>query len=895
MANRDYEITLKLKAEIDQAIKGLDRTKQGINEVSRAATRANADIARSGGANRQFAATDAAMRSTAKTARELQFATRGLPAQFTDIGVSLASGQRPMMVLLQQGGQLKDMFGGIGPAARAMGGYITGLINPFTLAAAASVALVAAWKVGSDEATAFNQALILTGNQANATAAELTGLAREMDNLAGITTHSASAALAEVVSSGEFTEDQFKQVAIAAEQMRVATGKSVGDTIKEFAKLKDDPVNALLELNEKQRFLTQAQLDGVRSLQAQGRETEAVTEAFRIYADLYESRSGAIVDNLGTVERLWRGIKGAISESIDAMLEFGREGTRASKAFERALRAMPFGIGSAFSSALNFGSRKPGAGSTSAPDGPVVDSEEARKAIKLQEEQEEARRKFFEDGARYGSDREKLEQRILKMIAEGQAAGIDADKLRARAAQMRAEFEEKATKAKKQADDPNEGARRELDNLQKQVALLDQLEEGETKASESARIHYEITEGAYRNASGALKAQLVEQARALDLERAGIEAKKATAKAFEEVRRAYERVQDALRTPTEVALGTAIAQVETLNAALGKGIATKAEFDQAMGRVVSGAFTRPPEFAGLAPEVGGPAGEVAKTFDAQAELEAWYATQLSLLQQFRAQKIGTEADWNAQEQALTRQHMDALREIESARQQATLASAAATFDQLASIAKAYGGEQSRTYRALFALSRAFAVAQAAVALVNNVAEASKAGFPANIPLIAGALAQGAQIAAMLSGATFSGGGGYAEGGYTGPGAKYQKAGTVHKGEYVQPQERMRERGALDFMRAFHATGMDAIYAWRGYADGGLVGGPAGAPQISAPRWDQHQSPGTGAMPPELRLNLINAFNVDDAIARYFNGPKGDKTYLNAVGRNRTATKTVVMR
>jgi phage-related minor tail protein len=65
----------------------------------------------------------------ALTARELAFATRGLPAQFTDIAVSLQGGQNPMTVLLQQGGQLKDMFGGVGNAARAMGGYVASLVN----------------------------------------------------------------------------------------------------------------------------------------------------------------------------------------------------------------------------------------------------------------------------------------------------------------------------------------------------------------------------------------------------------------------------------------------------------------------------------------------------------------------------------------------------------------------------------------------------------------------------------------------------------------------------------------------------------------------------------------------------------------------------------------------
>lgn len=41
-------------------------------------------------------------------------AMRTLPAQFTDIATQLAGGQSPFLILLQQGGQIKDSFGGIG-------------------------------------------------------------------------------------------------------------------------------------------------------------------------------------------------------------------------------------------------------------------------------------------------------------------------------------------------------------------------------------------------------------------------------------------------------------------------------------------------------------------------------------------------------------------------------------------------------------------------------------------------------------------------------------------------------------------------------------------------------------------------------------------------------------
>lgn len=74
---------------------------------------------------------------TGMSAKQTAAAMRMVPAQLTDIVVSLQGGQAPLTVLLQQGGQLKDMFGGIAPAAKALGGYVLSLVNPFTVSAAA--------------------------------------------------------------------------------------------------------------------------------------------------------------------------------------------------------------------------------------------------------------------------------------------------------------------------------------------------------------------------------------------------------------------------------------------------------------------------------------------------------------------------------------------------------------------------------------------------------------------------------------------------------------------------------------------------------------------------------------------------------------------------------------
>lgn len=74
--------------------------------------------------------------------------------------------------------------------------------------------------------------------------------------------------------------------------------------------------------------------------------------------------------------------------------------------------------------------------------------------------------------------------------------------------------------------------------------------------------------------------------------------------------------------------------------------------------------------------------------------------------------------------------------------------------------------------------------------------------------------------------------GFADGGWTGPGGKYQPAGLVHRGEHVQPQEVVREPGALPFLEQIRRNGFrNTVSSLRdrlaaglpGFAEGGLVG------------------------------------------------------------------------
>jgi phage-related minor tail protein len=249
---------------------------------------------------------------------------RNLPAQLTDISVGLASGQSPMLVLLQQGGQLKDMFGGIGPAAKALGSSLIGLVNPYTLAAAGAGALLLAWKQGSDEAIAYNRSLILTGSYAGLTAGQLQAMAANVSGVSG-TMHEAAAALAEVAGSGKFTASQIQLVGSAAVAVSQMTGEATGKTIKQFQELAEKPVEAILKLNDTQHFLTLSTYEQIKALEDEGRAQDAASLAMQVYSKALNDRRAEVVNNAGLMEQAWHGITGAAKGAWDAMLDVGRQ------------------------------------------------------------------------------------------------------------------------------------------------------------------------------------------------------------------------------------------------------------------------------------------------------------------------------------------------------------------------------------------------------------------------------------------------------------------------------------------------------------------------------------------------------------------------------------------
>ncbi|MEE4461866.1 phage tail length tape measure family protein, partial [Azotobacter chroococcum] len=341
IASLSIEINTRDVARAEEALDDLARAgnraesaagdvRDSMRSVGESAGRAGAAAAAAaGGLDRVSAAARQQadiMRRAGLSAGQYEQAMRMLPMQLTDVAVSLASGMPLWMVAIQQGGQVRDSFGGIGNAARAVVSTLGPLNLAFGGVAATLGALLLAYQQGQNEAQAYQQALVLTGNAAGTSADQLANMAQAMDETGG-TQRQAAAALAEVAATGKVAADQIQLVAQSAVDMERATGRSVSETVKEFVKLADEPSKAAATLNEQYNFLTASVYEQIRALEEQGRTTEAAKLATDTYAAAVQQRAAQVEGSLGLLQRGWRSVTSAAAEAWGAMLNVGRPDT----------------------------------------------------------------------------------------------------------------------------------------------------------------------------------------------------------------------------------------------------------------------------------------------------------------------------------------------------------------------------------------------------------------------------------------------------------------------------------------------------------------------------------------------------------------------------------------
>lgn len=251
-------------------------------------------------------------------------AMRMVAPQMTDIVTQLAGGQNPMLIMIQQGGQLKDVFGGVGPAVRALGGYVASLISPATLAAGAVAGLAFAMYQGSKESDEFRKSIILTGNYAGITEGQLNSLATTVAERMNTSISAAREVMQGLVSTGRFTGSSLDLLGRTIMRMADVSGQATSEILKDFAAMPDGVAKWAAAHNQSMHFVTVAQLEYIRNLEEQGKKEDAMR--FTSQA-LYEHLGTVAPENLGYLERAWNSLGRAVSAVWERMKAVGRDTT----------------------------------------------------------------------------------------------------------------------------------------------------------------------------------------------------------------------------------------------------------------------------------------------------------------------------------------------------------------------------------------------------------------------------------------------------------------------------------------------------------------------------------------------------------------------------------------
>ena len=784
---------------------------------------------------------DDSLTRTGNTAKQTAAALRGVPAQFTDIAVSLQGGQNPLSVFLQQGGQLKDMFGGAGPAAKALGGYVLGLVNPFTVAAAAVGTLGLAYYQGSQEADAFRLSLVTTGNGAGTTALALAGMATTISNTVG-TTGKAAETLALLASNGKIASSSFEQIATAAISFESATGKAVSATVAEFASLADDPVKALAALNEKYNFLTASVYEQVRAAQEMGEKEAAAAIAQEAYANALEARAKTIKESLGTIETAWNSITGAAKSGWDAMLGVGRQQSLDEQIANTkqlledrkasfAARMFPDTLGEGSDSTkflqdrLNLLEKQ----KLLLADQGKAEGDNAR----IQRDGQKAFEEFQKSIEANFTKRQKMNKELEseeKRIAVARAAGytITAEQEAASLKAIRENEKYKEAKGPKAKAYSEDAGMKMLDSsrqayavlVQQNAAISDQgIKNEKLGAQAQALIKWEQQLADIKSKSTLTadqKALLASQ----DLITAQLKKNSALEKEVELRKASKEEVEKlaAFQANQNSRLSTAKEGLDSNLDGIGLGDQARERLKQDMA--IQRDYAR--QSADLLEQRN--TGKISPDLYAKenAVIQQGLADRLAMQRQYYSDVDKAQSDWSIGASSAFQNYAEQAADV--AGQSRSLFTNAFTSMEDGIIKFVQTGKLSFKDLAdgIIADLIRIQIRQAAVGIFSTLFS----GFAG-----AGASAAGNGLAAGSAGATSSGLGastagyssqyGFSDGGYTGDGGKFQPKGVVHGGEFVVRKDVVSQPGAREFLERMNANS-------KGYADGGYVGSTAAA-------------------------------------------------------------------
>ncbi|EFE9533560.1 phage tail tape measure protein [Escherichia coli] len=725
---------------------------------------------------------------------------RTLPAQFTDIATQLAGGQNPWLILLQQGGQVKDAFGGMIPMFRGLAGAISLPMVGVTSLAVATGALAYAWYQGDSTLSAFNKTLVLSGNQSGLTADRMLTLSRA-GQAAGLTFNQAGESLAALVNAGVRGGEQFDAINQSVARFASASGVEVDKVAEAFGKLTTDPTSGLMAMARQFRNVTAEQIAYVAQLQHSGDEAGALQAANDIATKGFDEQTRRLKENMGTLET-WADKTGKAFKSMwDAILDIGRPESSADmlasaqKAFDEADKKWQW-----------YQSRSQRRGKTSSfranLQGAWDDRENARlslAAATLQSDMEKASELAARDKAerdasqlKYTGEAQKAYERMLSPLDKYTARQKELNQALKDGKILQADYNTLMASAKKDYESTlkkpsgvkvSAGERQEDRAHAAMLALETELRTLEKHAGANEKISQQRrdlwkTENQYAVLKeAATKRQLSEQEKSLLAhEKETLEYRRQLADLGDKVeyqKRLNELAQQAARSEEQQRAKQAAISAKA------RGLTDRQaqrESEEQRLRDVYG--DNPQALAQVT-------GALKQTWADEDMLRGdWLA--------------GLKSGWGEWAESAT----DSFSQVKSAATQ--------TFDGIAQnmAAMLTGAEADwRGFtRSVLSMMTEILLKQAMVGIVGRIGSAIGGAF-------GGGASASSGTAIEAAAANFH----FATGGFTGTGGKYEPAGIVHRGEFVFTKEATSRIGVGNLYRLM-----------RGYAEGGYVGG-AGSP------------------------------------------------------------------
>lgn len=822
----------------------LDLTEKGLNQVSNE------------------------MRYGAISAGQYKNAMRLLPAQLNDIAVGLAGGMPLFTIFMQQGSQIADSFGGwgnlfeiikeqllgAGDAADESSDSLsdnanslsenaenakklTGFLNPMTIGIGALVAVVGtltyAWYKGSQEQQEFNKSLVLTGNVVGKTTGQLADMAKAVADSTGNPTAVATQALNRVVSGGKIAADSMQSVTEAVVAMNDATDESIDSMVADFEKIAQNPVVAIGELNDKYHFLTLATYNQIKALQDEGNQQEAARLATETYAATMKQRADEIAESLGTLQSAWKWLGDEAKGAWDAMLNIGREQTLDDKLAtlnenivdaQKGFKEGGFwnGFNAKFSNLPEMIKQRDAIQSQITAEGALNDAineynKKQQEGIKLQQKADAFSQKY-----------QTRQQQRAKELAElakyrGKYTQEEYDRL---SAEINDRYKDpKTPKTPKGKAYTEDAATRLLDQINQQTAAMQSQLDASDKLNSAtqARVKFEQQIADLKSKTQLTADQKSILSRSDEILQAykQQEALQNSVKTLDD----YRKMQEQVKTKDEKTNDLLKTRLELLEKAKATGQLKPGEYEKTRADIYQNTDMQLPStvrnvVGNLTPTGGrlsgtfeGMQGQINEYDQAQQELQRWLAAQ----EEAYAKAGEITAEGEARMTSIRQRAADANQVIEAQKNTIISAATQSLFDSTADIMRTGFGEQSAIYKVAFAASKAFAIADSMVKIQQAIASgAVSAPYPANIIAMASIAAQTASIVSNIQAVS---GVGFASGGYTGPGGKYQPAGIVHKGEYVFDQASTNRIGVSQLEALRNGQPLDATLGRTGFGTG----------------------------------------------------------------------------